>query len=417
MSTFTAQHRGLVKDTNAGNILPPESRSAAGLGATPQIGTRTQIGGGMESDTSYALSKMLEYSKPTIDSMVKREQEAAIAEGYNTPDAEAAYQELSKKSNPFSKFLFGDGPTMRGIQQKIIENTSKEALMNNTANMKADAGKYDREGYKEMLNKQLQEQLDKYKGDPEIRKQLINTHAENASRLSWKFEVEREAYVQGEAAEALKDGIRVASKIYNADPDIGLEEIRKSIQPVEGQSPEAWALNTSQLIAEELAVGRDGAYKALMESPELLAKLDSDQRKLINDAVEVNEYQKSDTALAYRMGLEDSINNGDIKGTEQYVNQINELRPGTLVMNDERMKAYRQRERLAEMKRAEHAKKQKALAGKGADAATTDLLFKDAASKTDFNRMLSSYNLVRSMLHSMKRLSCNPSVTGRLCNG
>lgn len=370
MNQYRQSHNRLVRDTNEGSIVPAERGSGQGLGSIPSLSSPAQT----QSATSNRLETldvMMGMVDPSIQARVQEDQDRRFMEGYNSADRAEVANQMESDQNPFSKFLFGKSPELRGVQQKILDTDTKQWNLERVNDIETDAARFDsEEDYANYLADSMKAKVDQY-DDPDIRDQLIAQYSNAAEDLSWRFKAQFEARKQGDMAEATKAGVRVASKLYETDPDNHLDTLIDSLQLAEGQDENAWAENMTALIQEELTEGRMGVYQQVLGS-DLGNHLSSDQRAAIESAKSIYDMKNDENALEAMWSLEQAVGTGDEAGVRQYAEMINEIKPGAVDTNQQVLAARRQRERILEQRRREHEKQLRRKEGKGSTTEALD---------------------------------------------
>jgi len=328
-------HRTLVRDTNAGSVVPPERSKASGLGSTPHVGQRTRIGETKTQDRLAALDWMIGQVEPTVNERVKENQEARLRNGYNSEDLVQVANDLKKK-NPFAQTIWGASPEMRGVQQRILENSNKEFYLKKMQNIEQDAGKYKSEDeYFQALKGDVEEYIEQF-DDPEIKDLIRNQQAKQFGDLSWRFAVAHDAFKQGEQLQAWQTDLDLSNQAYLLDPANKKDDLVKAMALQEGQDADAHGMHLAEMISADLAKGNKGMYDVLMESGQEIPKKYMDN---IESAKQIYDMKNDREALSAQRGLRDAIAAGDHNAVEEFAKKINDIKPGSVDLNQALMQA------------------------------------------------------------------------------
>ena len=257
---FGAAHRQLVEDTNDGKRIAPPAAPTTSVGKQ-RIQTRT-VG---SDDNTQLYQGLLNVGTEVLRGMKKRQDEQNYIKGYNKGLDEGF---VESERSPIRDLLFGPSPTLRGAQQRIIENDSRRWLNSRMKSMEDDMMSFDEDEYQTELSSQLQAVLEDHE-DPEIIAQITKTATKNFETLARNHAQARQMWIANANTRAVQDSINEAVLGMRSAQQYGDTQAQKDAQadaelmfdqPLD-MNPDVWLETINKVVIDNLSTGDDLAYR------------------------------------------------------------------------------------------------------------------------------------------------------------
>ena len=305
---FGAANRQLVEDTNKGKVYPPPQKLSVNQRQTGAGITRVGDDGKTELYRS-----LLGVGQEVVGRIAARQEKLDYAEGYNK-GLDEGY--LEKERSPLRDMLFGPSATMRGAQQRIIDNDSRRWYNARLKSMQDDMMSYDEDEYQQELTDNLKTTLEEY-DDPEIKAQISTLAAKQFEHLARTHAQTRQVWVDEVNNRAVEDTMSQAVNTVQSAQRYGdqaalnsaLEDAKDMFEQPLDMNPNVWLETTGRVITNFLVKGDELAYK-MAEKQGILDMLPPATQSKIKSAYELFEAKNSSEFYTDQLALNDSIAKG-----------------------------------------------------------------------------------------------------------
>ena len=324
---FGASHRALVQDTNDGNVAPAPKATTTSINVT---GRSTQTIG---KDNKAALTQgLLDVATGVVSKINERQKKVDYAEGFNK-GLDEGYEETQK--SPLRDMLFGKSATLRGAQDRIIANDSRQWLNSKMKSLKDDIKTMDEDEYQQFLTDELKGALEDHT-DPEVKAAIQMQAAKQFETLARNHTQMRQAHIDMTNDQAVEDtmyqatqGMRTAQQFGDLKAQREAQDAAEEMfdQPLDMDS-DVWLATTNRVIIKQLGQGDDLAYR-MAEAKGIIDMMPPREQAKLNVSQQVyarkngRDYQLDSSILKGRIAAGSATDDEIAALQAKYPNQVN----------------------------------------------------------------------------------------------
>ena len=305
---FGASHRKLIEDTNNGKVAAAPKAPTTSVAVT---GARHTVHG---SDGKSQLYKSLtSFGQEVVTGMAKRQQKRDYVEGFNKGLDEGFAE---NERSPLRDAIFGPSATLRGAQERIVQNDSRRWLNARMSSMTDDIKSMDEDEYQAELTGQLQNALEDH-DDPDIRAQITEMASKQFGTLARNHAQQRQVWIDVTAVQSVEDtmnagilGMRNAQQYgdFQAQKDAQLEANEMFDQPLDMNS-DRWLETVNSVVMANLNKGDDLAFR-LAEQKGIVAMMTPSEQARLESVYAVYDKKNGRKFHTAQTSLMDRINKG-----------------------------------------------------------------------------------------------------------
>ena len=336
---FGASHRQLVKDTNAGKVEAPSKAPTTSIS-----GSRTHQVYGTDGKNELTRA-LLKTAMNITGKVIERRKEVDYAEGFDR-GLEEGYAE--NETSPLRDALFGKSATLRGAQDRIIENDSTNWLTKKMKHLEDDSKQFNEEQYMEYLSQDLEGSMEDHK-DPEVRTALKKQAVAKFQTLARNHAQQRQAWIDMENNQAVEDqmeaGIRsmegAAQYGDSASQQEAMDDTERMFAKPATMDREVHLETLNRVIVRNLGKGQDVALRFAQEKGIIEQMRPEEQRKIalakeVYDSKQGRNFHQSETILLARIEQGTATDSEIVAHQQKFKSRVdaNELRRIKLKADD-----------------------------------------------------------------------------------
>lgn len=315
MTTFGADHRQLVQDTNEGRVVAPTVQATQVSGGLSEGRATTFVG---EHQVNPLAKALVNIAGTAATAAVKEKTRLDELRGFAAAGELDGYQKIKENESVFND-LFGPSATMRGAQRRIVEDIPKKSSLKWDEAIRKDMYTKSPDEFQELLEIDVDEQLAKFDGDEEMQLLLKEQYANEVRKATETHTIANNTFVQQQQFIADQTALVRSSEQFTSDSLSGNpERIAKGkanisatlAKVMEGRTPEAQRNLITGAVLTELADGRSELYEVAYEQG-YIQQLEHANKTKVDNAVTIYE-QKNDAQFRQsRATLAKAVSEGD----------------------------------------------------------------------------------------------------------